>query len=229
MADYHFPAVVTPSIPVADMTTLENLLLQQIFDESIDGNESYFHSWCGPSDILTVDAIELRTAWQESRVRESQINAYVGKRLKAFDATAEDKRSYDIDLDLTGPDEDWTRMLQDIVRRSQTLDEIVVTTAFTCSKMRSDGFGGSVMRITADFIQYASTVEMLEEMREAPAISKAINGNENATRQRIEAIADIAGWNSFTLLLVIARWLERSNQTEGLIDFLDRLAGDEDH
>lgn len=225
MADYHSPTVVTPSIPVADMTALENLLLQQVFDESMDGNESYFHSWCGPSDILTIDAIELRTAWQESRDRESRINAYVGKRLEAFDATAEDKRSDDLDLDLTGPDEDWTRMFQDIVRRSQTLDEIVVTTAFTCSKMRSDGFGGSVMRITADAIQYASTVEMLEEMREAPAIPEAMNGNEHATRQRIEAIADVAGWDSFTLLLVIARWLGRSKQTEGLIDFLDRLAG----
>lgn len=66
---------------------------------------------------------------------------------------------------------------------------------------------------------------MLEEMREAPAIPEAMNGNENATRQRIEAIADVAGWDSFTLLLVIAGWLERSKQTEGLIDFLDRLAG----
>lgn len=145
MADYHSPTVVTPSIPVADMTTLEKLLLQQVFDESMDGNESYFHSWCGPLDILTIGATELRTAWQESRDRESRINAYVGRRFEAFDATADDQRSDDLDLDLTGPDEDWTHMLQDIVRRSQTLDEIVVTVAFTCSKIRSDGFGGSVM------------------------------------------------------------------------------------
>ena len=229
MADYHSPTVVTPSIPVADMTALENLLLQQIFDESMDGNEAYFHAWCGPSDILTIDATELRTAWQESRESESRVNVYVGKRLEAFDATADDKRSDEIDLDLTGPDEDWTRMLQNILRRSQTLDEIVVTAAFTCSKMRSDAFGGSVMRITADAIQYASTAEMLEDTRVAPIIAEAMNGNETATCQRIEAIADVAGWDHFTLLLVIARWLEWSKQTECLIDFLDRLAGDEDH
>ena len=229
MADCHSPTVVTPSIAVADMTALENLLLQQIFDQSVDGNECYFHSWCGPSDILTIDATELRTAWQESRKSESRVNVYVGKRLEAFDATADDKRSDKIDLDLTGPDGDWTRMLQDILRRSQTLDEIVVTAAFTCSKMRSDGFGGSVMRITADTIQYASTAEMLEGMRDAPAIAEAMNGNETATCPRIEAISDVAGWDHFTLLLVIARWLERSKQTECLIDFLDRLAGDEDH
>ena len=172
MADYHSPTVVTPSIPVTDMTALENLLLQKIFDESMDGNEAYFHAWCGPSDILTIDATELRTAWQESRESESRINVYVGKRLEAFDATADDKRSNDIDLDLTGPDEDWTRMLQDIVRRSQTLAEVVVTAAFTCSTMRSDGFGGSVMRITADAIQYASTAEMLEDMRQARLLRK---------------------------------------------------------
>lgn len=58
------------------------------------------------------------------------------------------------------------------MRPSPTLDEIVVTTASICSKMRSDGFGGSVVRITTDTIQYASNVEM----REVPAIPEAING-----------------------------------------------------
>ncbi len=51
----------------------------------------------------------------------------------------------------------------DIVRRSATIEEIVVTTAFTCTKMRPDGFGGSVMLITEDAIRYRSTTDMLEE------------------------------------------------------------------
>ena len=54
-------------------------------------------------------------------------------------------------------------MFQDIVRRSAAINEIVVTTAFTCTKMRPDGFGGSVMLITADAIRYRSTTDILEE------------------------------------------------------------------
>lgn len=167
MADYHSPTVVTPSIPATDITPLENLLLQLVFDESVDGEGSYFHSWCGPSDILTIDAAELREAWEASRASESRISSSVAKLLEEFDAVAEDQRPDDIGLDLTGPDEDFTKMFRDIVRRSETLDEIVVTSAFTCTKMRPDGFGGSVMRITADSIQYASTLDMLEDLRNA--------------------------------------------------------------
>jgi hypothetical protein len=65
-------------------------------------------------------------------------------------------------------------MLQDIVRRSATISEIVVTTAFTCTKMRPDGFGGSVMLITADVIRYRSTTDILEEFwNEAAKASSA--------------------------------------------------------
>ena len=54
-------------------------------------------------------------------------------------------------------------MFQDIVRRSAAIDEIVVTTSYTCTRMRPDGFGGSVMLITANAIRYRSTVDVLEE------------------------------------------------------------------
>jgi hypothetical protein len=159
---------------------------------------------------------------------ESRINSYVSKRLNEFDAVAEDERPDDVDLDLTGPDEDFTKMFQDIVRRSETLDEIVVTAAFTCTKMRPDGFGGSVTRITADSIQYASTVDMLEDMRNAPAEAASVRHDDRYIRNRIETIAGVAGWDSCTLLLLVSRWLGQSQQTESLIDFLERLAADEE-
>lgn len=228
MADYHSPTVVTPSIPVTDMTALENLLLQLVFDESVDGEGSYFHSWCGPSDILTIDAAELREAWEASRTSESRINSYVAKHLDEFDAIAEGERFDDIGIDLTGPDEDFTKMFQDIVRRSDTLDEIVVTAAFTCTKMRPGGFGGSVMRITANAIQYASTVDMLADLRNAHVDTASASHDDRDIRNRIEAMAGVAGWDGSTLLLLISRWLGQSQQAEALIDFLDRIAGDEE-
>ncbi|MCW0234058.1 MAG: hypothetical protein OJJ21_10705 [Ferrovibrio sp.] len=149
MADYHSPTVVTPHIPFRDVTPLEALILPLVFDESAEEDGSYFHSWCGPSDVITVEIDAVREALEASKDVEARITAYVISLLAAHEAIPEENRPDDLDIDLTaGPG--WDEILQDIVRRSSTLDEIVVTAAFTCTKMRADGFGGSVMRITAE-------------------------------------------------------------------------------
>lgn len=41
-------------------------------------------------------------------------------------------------------------------------------------------------------------------------------------------MAGVADWDSSTLLLLVSRWLGQSQQAEVLIDFLDRIAGDEE-
>lgn len=53
-------------------------------------------------------------------------------------------------------------IFQDIVKRS-SLDYVEVEAAWTCSKMRPDGFGGAATLITADDIQSVSTAGWLEE------------------------------------------------------------------
>lgn len=66
----------------------------------------------------------------------------------------------------------------------RTLDEIVVTAAWTCTKMRSDGFGGSIMRITATGIQHCSTSDMLEALREQPISPSGTDVDGHETRRR---------------------------------------------
>lgn len=164
MADYHSPTVVQPDIPAADMTPLERLILDLVFDAENSEGGIYYHSWCGPSDVVTLSVDDLRTAWAASRDHsESSMGDHVASLLSRYDADASDDPPDDIDVDLTDPNVGWHRMFQDIVRRSATIEEIVVTTAFTCTKMRPDGFGGSVMLITANAIRYRSTIDVLEE------------------------------------------------------------------
>ena len=64
------------------------------------------------------------------------------------------------------------------------IDEIVVTTAFTCTKMRPDGFGGSVMLITVDAIRYRSTTDILEEFRIEAAKAAAARQVPSSTDNR---------------------------------------------
>lgn len=210
MVDYHSPTVVTPFIPSADMTALERFILGLTFDEETDeGGQVYFHSWCGPSDIVAIEVEPLRHACLASRNAQSLINDHVAARLAEHDAAA-DRVPHDyIELDLSAAELGWARMLQDIVRRSPTIDEIVVTAAFTCLRMRPDGFGGSVTRITAEDIRYQSTTDMLNDMRSASSLPPTDQATGQETRRRIEALAGSSGWDAFTLLLLIARWADQ--------------------
>ncbi|RTM09682.1 MAG: hypothetical protein EKK31_05420 [Hyphomicrobiales bacterium] len=225
MADYHSPTVVEPFIPQDEMTPLERLLLGLAFDtETEPDGRVYFHSWCGPSDLVTLLVDDLRAACEASREPgDSSIARHVSAQLARIDAEQEEDPPDDVDVDLTEADSGWDRMFQDIVRRSATIEEIVVTTAWTCSKMRPDGFGGSVMLITAEAVLYRSTADMLEEMREQPQPPGQEDASGHETRGRLEEVAAVAGWDSSTLLLLIARWLNWNRHAGTLIDHLDRL------
>lgn len=155
MADYYSPTVVPEVIPHADMTPLERLLLSQIFEDESDGEGTHFHSWQGPSDLIWVNGAKLREALDASRGISSQVFSYVEERFRVEDGDDE------VELDMSGTS--WEFILQDIVRRSSTLRYISVTTAFTCSKMRPDGFGGMALFITDEEIKACSTVEFLAD------------------------------------------------------------------
>ena len=59
--------------------------------------------------------------------------------------------------------------MQDIVCRSPTLDHVTAVSAFTCSRMRPDGFGGMAVVITADFVRGKSTNDILEDFLSSDA------------------------------------------------------------
>jgi hypothetical protein len=164
MADYHSPTVVQPNIPAADITPLERLILDLVFDASIDEDGVYYHSECGPGAVVTLSVDDLSAAYEASSVQgASSLGKHIAALLDRRHANAGADLTDYIDVDLTDADSGWDQIFQDIVRRSATIEEIVVTTAFTCTKMRPDGFGGSVMLITSDAIRYRSTTEILEE------------------------------------------------------------------
>ena len=48
------------------------------------------------------------------------------------------------------------------------------------------------------------------------------------THGELERIANDAGWDSYTLLLLISRWLEEKYLSQGLIEHLSALAADEE-
>ena len=49
------------------------------------------------------------------------------------------------------------------MKRSRTLSYISIVAAFTCTRMRPDGFGGMAVLITADAVRGKSTNDLIEE------------------------------------------------------------------
>jgi hypothetical protein len=157
MAVYLSPTVIQQSIPVADMTPLERLVLSHMFDATPVGKAVYFHTNVGPQDDIWLPVGELRAAFAASAAIDSTATTHVGYFANEIAHTSEDM----IEIDFT--DVSWEPILQDIVRRSAKLRYVTVVTSFTCSKMWSDGFGGRVVLITADAIKGKSTRSILRE------------------------------------------------------------------
>lgn len=156
MADYFEQTVVQQTIPDIDMTPLERLLLSRIFDCEPDGDGCYYFAEQGPSTMICASREEIEHALAASPDTESAAHVYVTEQFAIAEADANE-----IDLDLSGTS--WEFFFQDIVKRSKTLAYISVVAAFTCSKMRPDGFGGMAVLITPDAIMGKSTNDLLED------------------------------------------------------------------
>ena len=160
MADYFTPTVIQQTLPEADMTPLERLLLSHVFEAERDGDGWYFFSEHGPSDIIWITRVALEDALAASLAGdETTANRFVKGHLP--NPQSEGPLPSTIDLDFT--EISWEAILQDIVRRSSTLKYVSAVSSFTCSRMRADGFGGAVVVITADAILGKSTNDLLEE------------------------------------------------------------------
>ena len=155
MADYCTPTVIDPVIPISAILPIERLFLARVFDEQIDGEAAYYCSDDGANDLIFLPADEVWAALGAASPETSRLaQKLVGEQKDAI--VGEDE----VELDMCG--DLWADVLQDIVRRSPDLDHLTVTMAFTCSKMRPDGFGGLAMLITATQIRSESTSTLFD-------------------------------------------------------------------
>lgn len=158
MANYYDQTVVQQTIPDTDMTALERLLLTNIFECERDGDGLYFFAGESPSTFIVVKRAELEEAFAQSSESESAAHIFIAEQIAGGVLDGDDS---DIDLDVSGTS--WEAFLQDVVKRSKTLHYISVVTAFTCSKMRPDGFGGAAVVITAQAVKGKSTNDIIED------------------------------------------------------------------
>lgn len=161
MADYYAETAIEQRIPIGDMTPLERLLLENIFEVSEENFHWALYSSEGPLMYVVVDRQELLTALKASSDYTETV-AYV-----AVTAILEARRPstvHDAHVDLDLSETSWDLILQDVLKRSTTLAYLTAITSFHASKPRLDGLGGMVVLITRDSIVGKSTSDILEEL-----------------------------------------------------------------
>jgi len=114
MANYYSTTVIQPTIPDADITPLERLLLESIFSADRDGDGFYFYTEEGPVDFFALTRAEIEAALAASNGTAGTAATFVAERLSR---TAPEEAEIDFDLS----DMSWESIFQDIVRRSPTL------------------------------------------------------------------------------------------------------------
>ena len=156
MANYSTHTLVQQPLPLADMTALEKLVLGAVFEtQKTDTTLSCF-AWNSVNDVPALPAAAVRDALAQSNGTPSRLHDLV---IAEMASIGTDAATIDLDLSMMG----YEFILQDIVRRSTTLTHVSITAAFTCSKMRTDGFGGMVTLATPDEIISESTNGLLEK------------------------------------------------------------------
>ena len=166
MTDRQSPVAVVPEIPISDMTPLERLLLGTVFNAETNENKGCisFTNQLGPRNMIAIEREQLHSALRESQpVAGSSANDVVTALLDGVKQQA-DADDPHVVIDMT--ERPWATFLQDIVRRSGTIDEIVVIASFTSARSDSDCFGGGVILITAGAIIAKSTSHILDDMRD---------------------------------------------------------------
>lgn len=156
MADYHSPTTVQPDIPIAAMTALELRLLCELFEFERGASTIYFFATENVADTAWIKRAELQALLDGDDDRASAIAGVVRAELAAADPEEEE---FELDFSLIGYD----RIFQDIVKRCPDLDHIQIVAAWTCTRMRPDGFGGMATVITAETIESMSTASFIEE------------------------------------------------------------------
>lgn len=165
MADYFSQTIVQPVIPNACITPLERFLLEQMFEHEEDGGRTYFFASESVTDLIDRSDGVLETLLGADA---SPLAAALREALR----TADDPDCLDVG------DVGYAAVFQAIVARHLTeVPYVTVEVAYTCSRMRPDGFGGSAELITAAGSQSMGTGAWLESRIEEATATGVIKEN----------------------------------------------------
>lgn len=182
MGDLETTVVITPAIPLDDMTPLERLVLSHVFDAGETDEGLLLYSDRGAAKLLNIPTTELATAYTASLARsDSDLNEIIGQCWADLESAGET-----VNVDMS--DTTWEFVLTNIVARSTILTEIRVLEWYRHPSQSQDSFGANVMLITEHAVVGRNSDDLLEEMRAETETQRPAEGV-----RRSHGVPDLAG------------------------------------
>ena len=171
MADYYTQTVIHQHIPERLIAPFELLLLAEIFESDRHDDSFYYYASERPNDFITIDPRVLCATLAISPRK-------IPPPLLAQTATCRMPcRTFRISISTSQPRPIETAPTSSSSRtscagRKGELPYLTIAAAYTCSKMRADGFGGMAIIITPRGILYQSTYDVLQSASKRAAPRK---------------------------------------------------------
>lgn len=175
MTDIETRITTYPALPIADITPLERLVLSNVLDcsETEDGLELFTD--LGPRNPVRVRRKDLIEAFHASeRNIEILLRTFIEDSVLAQLSDDDGDPESIVQIDLSAFP--WQFIVQDVIARSATGQELVVIQWISHPSQRPDTFGASVSLITANGIYHATSDDLISHFRRqdqalAPAAS----------------------------------------------------------
>lgn len=155
MSDYTTPTVVIPLIPEACMTPVERFILTSVFEHAriLEKQALYLFAETGIDEEVFVSRAACESAFDAVENGTDRLAMLLAHDLRRPSQRHDPKPLVSFINDL-----DPSRVLQGIVRRHpERLPWVIIQQAFTCTRMRPDGFGGMGTVIHAGGIEHNCT------------------------------------------------------------------------
>jgi hypothetical protein len=155
MSDYATPTVVIPLIPEACMTPVERFILTSIFQHEriVEKQSLYIYAQTGIDDEVFVSRAACEAVLDQAEPGTDRLAMLLAHDLRRPSQRHDPKPLVSFINAL-----DPLRVLQGIVRRhADRLPWIIIQQAFTCTRMRPDGFGGMGTVIHVGGIEHICT------------------------------------------------------------------------
>lgn len=217
-----------PPLPTMDIAALEKLILSKVLDyaESENGVELYTDT--GPMNPVAVTRHELKEATDASDPNvPSLVKDFLERQVSAIlsDTGLDPETVVFIDLS----EFPWQFIVQDIMTRSPTAQEVVVIHWISESSQRPGSFGAGVSLITENGIFHATSEDLLADFRRRDRALESGNSDCPAPEHNPPTVRGSSAHSSTANALVAAErfitGFEDDERQEGIADILAALRG----
>lgn len=155
-----------PPVPLADISPLEHLILTHVLECSETEDGLVLFTDLGSVNPVPINRTALISAWRASAdYAKDPFSIFIASRVLSLVPAPDEQSDVDTVVDIDLGAFPWQFIVQGIVARSKTVNEMRVVQWMNHPSQRPESFGASVSLITANAIRHATSEDLLARFR----------------------------------------------------------------